>query len=239
MFGRHDPLENSRPVRGLSTTRRVAAFLALGALCAGAMLAAAPARAAGQPANPTEVFVQQNIDKGYNILNNAKLTKDERHRQFHDFIVGLTDMRRIGIFTIGQYARGASQAELDTFIAAFTEYAVAVYETRLGKYTGQTFRITGSIPRAADDVVVNTDVISLTNSAAEPFKAAFRVRKTSDGRFILTDIQVEGIWLALSQRSDFTGFLQQHNGRLADLISDLKRQTDTLLSGGAPQSASR
>jgi ABC-type transporter MlaC component len=54
------------------------------------------------------------------------------------------------------------------------------------------------------------------------------VRKTSDGRPIVTDIQVEGVWLALSQRSDFTGFLQQHGGRLSDLTSDLQRQTQVL-----------
>jgi phospholipid transport system substrate-binding protein len=236
MFGRHRLLNQSKRTFALATRRAaVAAVVA----CALTLMFAVTADAAPQPANPTEVFVQQNIDKGYNILNDMKLTKDQRHRQFHDFIIGLTDMRRIGIFTIGQYVRGASKDQLDAFIKSFTEYAVAVYETRLGKYTGQTFRITGSVQRAADDVVVNTDVISTTNASAEPFKAAFRVRKTPEGRFILTDIQVEGIWLALSQRSDFTGFLQQHNGKLSDLIVDLDRQTASLLNGGTPQSASR
>jgi phospholipid transport system substrate-binding protein len=238
MFRRHNPLNLSGLGSGAVTRRAAASYLAACAILAGSMFAVAPARAASAT-TPTEMFVQENIDKGYNILNNTKLTKDQRHQQFHAFIVGLTDMRRIGIFTLGQYARGASQAELDAFITSFTEYAVAVYETRLGKYTGQTFRITGSIQRAADDVVVNTDVVSTTNAAAEPFKAAFRVRKTSDGRFILTDIQVEGIWLALSQRSDFTGFLQQHGGKLSDLITDLNRQTGTLLGDVAPKSASR
>jgi hypothetical protein len=62
------------------------------------------------------------------------------------------------------------------------------------------------------------------------------VRKTSDDRPIVTDIQVEGIWLSLSQRSDFTGFLQQHGGRLAELTSDLQRQTQVLRNAarGAP-----
>ena len=59
----------------------------------------------------------------------------------------------------------------------------------------------------------------------------FRVRKDAGGKLIVTDLQVEGIWLALSQRSDFTGFLQQHNGRIEDLIGDLKRQTEQLRSG--------
>jgi ABC-type transporter MlaC component len=59
------------------------------------------------------------------------------------------------------------------------------------------------------------------------------VRKTSDGRPIVTDIQVEGVWLALSQRSDFNGFLQQHGGRIPDLTADLKRQAQVLRDAAA------
>ena len=143
-------------------------------------------------------------------------------------MLSLTDARRIGMFTLGQYANSASKEDIEAFINAFSEYAVAVYELRLSKYKGQTLKVTGSVQRAADDVVVNTDVVNPGTPNAQPLKAAFRVRKTSDGRPIVTDIQVEGVWLALSQRSDFTGFLQQHGGRLPDLTTDLQRQTQLL-----------
>jgi len=93
----------------------------------------------------------------------------------------------------------------------------------LSAYKGQTLKVTGSSQRAADDVVVNTDVVDPKSPSAQRYKAAFRVRKATDGHPIVTDIQIEGIWLSLSQRSDFTGFLQQHNGRIGDLIADLKR----------------
>jgi phospholipid transport system substrate-binding protein len=53
-------------------------------------------------------------------------------------------------------------------------------------------------------------------------------------------MQVEGIWLALSQRSDFTAFLQQHGGNVKALTDDLKRQAAQVnagsASGGAPKS---
>ncbi|HXJ03282.1 MAG TPA: ABC transporter substrate-binding protein [Micropepsaceae bacterium] len=197
------------------------------ALLAGVFLAAPAAYAAA--ANPAEAFVQQNIDKGYIILNNTSLSGDQRRTQFRDFMLGLTDVKRIGMFTLGQYANGASKADVDAFIMAFTDYAVAVYESRLGKYTGQTLKVTGSDARSADDVVVNADVVNPQAPAnAPPIKAAFRVRKTSDGKPIVTDMQVEGIWLALSQRSDFTGFLQQHGGSITALTDNLKMQVQQL-----------
>jgi phospholipid transport system substrate-binding protein len=193
----------------------------------------APAASAAA-ANPAEAFVQQNIDKGYVILNNTSLPDDQRRMQFRNFMLGLTDVRRIGMFTLGQYANSASKADVETFNMVFTDYAVAVYESRLGKYKGQTLKVTGSDQRAADDVVVNADVVNPSAPPnAPPIKAAFRVRKTADGKPIITDMQVEGIWLALSQRSDFTGFLQQHGGSVAALTDNLKMQIQQLSSNGA------
>ena len=176
-------------------------------------------------ANPAETFVQQNIDRGYVILNNASLGDTQRRAQFRDFMLSLTDTKRIGMFTLGQYANSAPKNDVDAFTNAFTDYAVAVYESRLSKYKGQTLKVTGSTSRAADDIVVNADVVDPNASNAQPIKVGFRVRKTSDGRPIVTDINVEGVWLALSQRSDFTAFLQMHGGSVAALTDNLKMQT--------------
>jgi len=200
----------------------LAAIVAVIAMLSASELRAAPA------ADPAEAFVQENIEKGYAVLNSTTLSDEQRRAQFRDFMLSLTDARRIGMFTLGQYANSASKEDIEAFINAFSEYAVAVYESRLSKYKGQTLKVTGSVQSAADDVVVNTDVVNPGTPNAQPLKAAFRVRKTSDGRSIVTDIQVEGVWLALSQRSDFTGFLQQHGGRLPDLTTDLQRQTQLL-----------
>ena len=191
-------------------------------------------------ASPAETFVQQNIDKGYAILN-ASLSDDQRRAQFRTFMLGLTDTRRIGMFTLGQYANGASKADLDKFTDAFIDYAVAVYESRLSKYKGQTLKVTGSSERAPDDIVVNADVVNPNSSNGQPFKVGFRVRKTSDGRPIITDMQVEGVWLALSQRSDFTGFLQQHGGSLAALTDNLHMQAQQIhaSSGQGSQQAQK
>lgn len=200
-------------------------------IAATALLSASFVRAA-PAANPAEAFVTENVARGFTILNSTTLSEEQRSSQFRSFMLSLTDVRRIGMFTLGQYANGASEQDIETFISAFSDYAVAIYESRLSKYKSQTVRVTGSVQRTADDVVVNADIIDPTSPNGPTLKAAFRVRKTSDGRPIVTDMQVEGIWLALSQRSDFTGFLAQHGGRVADLTADLQRQTQLLRNAG-------
>jgi len=212
-------------VAGPAVHLRWAKLIAVFAVLAAMLAIVQPAHAAA--ANPAEAFVQQNVDRGYGILN-SKVPDAERRAQFRQFMLMLTDPRRIGMFTLGQYANGASKQDIDDFIQAFTDYAIAVYQSRLSKYKGQTLKVTGSQQRAPDDVIVTTDVVDPNNTNAPVIKAAFRVRKAQDGREIVTDIQVEGVWLALSERSDFTGFLQQHGGSIPALTTDLKRQAKQL-----------
>ena len=214
-------------------------LIAVLALFAGALINFDLARAA-VATTPVEDFVQQNIDQGSIVLRNKSVSDTERHAQFHAFMLSISDMRRIGTFALGQYANGLSKGESDAYIAAFTDYAIPLYELWLGKYSSErTLHVTGAAQRAADDFVVSADAVSTTNRAAQPFKVSFRVRKAADGSFILTDMTAEGISLALTLRSDFTAFLQQHGDRPSDLIARLKSQSETINSGGAAPNATR
>src|ERR1700743_1204375 len=83
-------------------------------------LSFAPSLAVTSPAlaaNPAEDFVQDNIHKGLDILNNKGLSTDQRRTQFENFLLGLTDMKRIADFTLGQYRRSASPADVTAFEA--------------------------------------------------------------------------------------------------------------------------
>ena len=88
----------------------IAQFLRHAALALGLLLAMpllnGPAAAA---ANPAEEYVGDNIHKGLDILNNKGLSVDQRRSPFEQFLLGLTDMKRIAVFTLGNYRRSASQ----------------------------------------------------------------------------------------------------------------------------------
>ena len=116
-----------------------------------AMLAAAAPLLAIRPAfaaNVAEAFVGDNINRGLGILNNKQLSVPQRRDQFESFLLGLVDIRRIGLFTLGQYRRSASPEDTEAFIAAFKNYATAAYQSYFSKYSGQTLKVTGSTERA-------------------------------------------------------------------------------------------
>ena len=193
------------------------AFLVMTVGVAASLIAGAPASAA----TPAEDYVQNNINKGLDILNNKQLSTEQRRSQFETFLLGLTDMKRIADFTLGQYRRTASPADLAAFEGAFQNYAPAVYQSYFSKYAGQTMKVTGSQARAPDDIIVATQLIDPhDHSGQQPLEVDFRVR-TDAGKPVVVDFSVAGIWLALNERDQFTSFLGQNNGNIPTLVSHL------------------
>ena len=101
---------------------------------------------AARAATPAESFIQSdNIQKGLADPEQSRGPQRERSvRELH--LEGLTDIARIGPLPRSANARRAASPEQDiaSFDAAFKSYAVAVYQSRLSAYTGQTLKVTGS-----------------------------------------------------------------------------------------------
>lgn len=209
-----------------SPTRRAMLLAALLSTCA--MMAAGPAAAA---ANVAENFVDENIRKGLDILRDKKLTTVQRRDQFETLLLGLVDVRRIGLFTLGQYRRTAPPDDVEAFLNAFKNYATAAYQSYFAKYTNQTLKVTGSTKRSDTDYIVQTLLID-PNSNQQPAEVDFRVR-TDTGKPVLVDVAYQGIWLSLEERDQFVAFLGQNNGNIRTLIAHLSELAVNL---GKPQS---
>src|ERR1700761_3510362 len=189
----------------------------LALVVAGIGLAVAPASAAP----PAEAFVQSNISRGLGILNNKGASVEQKRVQFEDFLLGLTDMKRIANFTLGSYRRTASQQDQDTFAAAFQTYGTAVYQSYFSKYSGQTLKVTGSQERAPGDTIVQTVLIDPNDHSGQaPLEVDFRILE-DNGKMVVIDFSVAGIWLALEERDQFSAFLGQNNGSIPALASHL------------------
>ena len=176
--------------------------------------------AAGAGQSAAEQFVSNNIQRGFDILNDAALSAADRRARFAAFLLDLTDLRRVAVFLLGRYARSAPATQVDAFVDAFRDYSLAVYQSYFAQYAGQTLKVTGSHERAPGDDIVQTQVSGGSNGAA-PLEVDFRIR--SDGpKPVLVDIAVAGIWLALAQREEFSAVLSHSNGDIAALIQHLK-----------------
>jgi len=215
---------NSRKDRMMARTASLFALLAL--LLRGIAplsLSVLAMGTAARAATPAEAFISSNIQRSLEILNGKELRPEQRSQQFQDLLLGIVDMKRIALFTLGQYGRTASAPDQDRFVAAFQNYAVASYQTYLARYAGQTLTVTGSTERAPQDVVVMTTLGDPKDQRGrQPLEVDFRVRSDT-GRPMLVDFNVAGIWLALEERDQFVAFLDHNDGSVPKLIEHLNQ----------------
>jgi len=196
------------------------------------LLATAPllmTQPAAAAPNVAESFVDENIHKGLDILKDNKLSANQRRDQFEALLLGLVDVRRIGLFTLGQYRRTAPPDDVEAFIGAFKNYATAAYHSYFVRYTNQTLKVTGSTERSPTDFIVQTLLID-PGSNQQPSEVDFRVR-TDAGKPVLVDVAYQGIWLSLEERDQFVAFLGQNNGNVRSLVAHL---SDLAVNMGKP-----
>ncbi len=195
----------------------VAAALLAAALFAVPGVALAQAsRAHGDP--EAEAFVQSQANRVLEILSNPSIGVEAKKQSFRQIINQVADVPRITSFVLGRYRRIVTPAQYADFSVAFKAYAENVYESRLNEYKGQTLRVVGSTVRQPGDVVVTTEIVG----AAQPAQVNWRVIRGSDGRYRAVDVQVAGIWLAITEQQDFVSTLDNHGGDINLLIGQLR-----------------
>jgi len=185
-------------------------------------------------ASPAEAFIDQNVVKGLSILGDKSITEQQRRDKFRTFLTGLTDLKRIALFTLGPAKRTATDAEKAQFVDAFRDFAVAIYETRLSNYSGQTLKVTGSQTTGRGDTIVNAMIIDphASSAADKNLPVAFRV-SDDGGKLVVIDVNVLGVWLAIEERDQFSSFLGDHGNNVGALVAHLKDLTAQFRSGAA------
>ena len=172
---------------------------------AGLLIAARPAAAADPAAVITDLGNQALQVLGKNVDPNQRVV---RFRQLfsQDF-----DVPGIARFVLGRYWRIATPAQQQEFIRLFTSYIAVAYSDRLAEYSGETLRVTGS--RAAPDgSVVSTEIVR--PNGAPPAKVDWLLTQ-QDGAYKISDVIVEGVSMAVTQRSEFASVIQRNGGQVA------------------------
>lgn len=195
---------------------------------------AGPAYGASSQDSAVESYVQTNIDHGIAILKDKSLAPAAKREQVRDLLSTLLDTKKIGLFALGPARAKASQADLDSYIAAFKAFMIGSYVTRLNGYGGQSLKVTGVIDHAPGDFVVTSVLVDPSNpDDPDPVHVDFRVLN-ENGKFAVVDASIAGVWLGLAQRDDFVGFLGQHDDSVPQLTAHLKEMTATF---NAPKTA--
>jgi phospholipid transport system substrate-binding protein len=183
----------------------------------GMLISARPAAAAADPAaviislgNHALEVLGNNVDPKLRVARLRQLFSE-------DF-----DVPGIARFVLGRYWRVATEPQQQEFVKLFADYIALAYSNRLAEYSGETLHVTGTRP-ASDGSVVSSEIVR-PNGA--PSAKVDWVLTAHDGAYKISDVVVEGVSMAVTQRSEFASVIQRNGGQVQGLITALRQKTE-------------
>lgn len=157
-------------------------------------------------------------DQAINTIANKGLDEDAKKQVFRRLLTQNFDMSTIGRFAMGRFWRVATPEQQKEYSRLYEKMIVDVYTARFNKYSGQSFDVTENRVDSSGDIVVSSKV---TGSGA-PIMVDWRVRPKG-GSYRIIDVMVEGVSMAVTQRNDFAGIIQQGGGTIDALLEYLRK----------------
>jgi len=196
---------------------RTAARLCAVLLAVSLIAAPGAARAAEDPGG----FIADLGQRTVHVLA-SKLSESEREAQFRTIFDEGFDVPLIARFVLGTYWRSTSETQRQDFVALFETYVVHAYAVRFNEYAGQLLKVV-SARAEGDDAALVVSRIEQPNGAP-PLRIDWRVGKTAKG-YKITDVVVEGVSMAVTQRQEFASVIQRNGGQVDALLKLLREKT--------------
>ena len=167
-------------------------------------------------------YVISTTEKAINTLTDESINQQEKEVRFGKLFDENFDIPSISRFVLGKYWKSATKTQKKEFIVTFRNYVVKTYSSRFNEYTGEKLSLISSENESNPKLfIVHT---ALNREDAPPIKVDWRVGLKKD-RYVILDIIIEGISLAITQRSEFTSVIDQNDGNVDNLIKLLKEKS--------------
>ncbi|MBU2890005.1 MlaC/ttg2D family ABC transporter substrate-binding protein [Celeribacter halophilus] len=182
----------------------------LGALGAALIL---PQSALAFSSAQAEALIDKAVADINAIINSGK-SESAMYVDFEKVLVRYADMPNIARSVLGPPARSASAAQLRSFTKAFQTYVARKYGSRFREFIGGRVEVNSTQKINSIYDVRCTAVLK----GEPPFAISFIVHDKA-GKFI--DLQIEGISLLKSERSEIGAMLDKAGGNIDKLAAAL------------------
>jgi len=186
------------------------------------LLGARPGHAedGGAQSDPVE-FLSGFSTKAIEVLAASQLNDEQRAAEFRRLLTDGFDVNAISRFVLGRHWRKATKEQRVEYRQLFEDFIVATYARRLSGQTDGSFVIGAVRERTEKRAIIASEV---QRPEAESIAIDWRLRyKNGDWRIV--DIAVEGISMAITQRSEFYAVISNNGGHVEGLLQKLREKT--------------
>lgn len=180
----------------------------LGTLFAATAISAMPAMAA----TAAESFVSS---VGNSVIEAAR---NGSEANFRNVLRASADVETIAVFSLGSYRKNLDAGRKGEYVGLVETYIARVFSENATRLAGNSLEVTGS-QEAADSVIVKS---LLKYEDGRSVAVTWRLVKRG-GNYKIFDVNVDGIWLATTQKTNFVSVLKQNNGDIGALLTYLKQ----------------
>ncbi len=202
---------------------RLTQTLAVMALALSALFST-PAPAADKSPDDAKAFIQTLAQQAITTVANRQLSDKERTENFRRLFIASFDLPQISQFVLGRYWKTATPEQQQEFVKQFEEMQVLNWTQRFKDYKGEGLAVTNA---AKDDRGYTVDS-QINHPPAAPMPVQWKVHQGDNGQLLVTDIVVEGVSMAITQRSDYNSLLQGNGGKIDGLLNALRTKTDQM-----------
>ncbi len=163
-------------------------------------------------------FVKSTADKLVSVVNGQESDREKRAKLMQ-IIDGTVDVDGVARFCLGRFWRNASAEQQQRYTQLFHQVLVNNIAAKLGEYRGVRYTIGRTQQR--DETAVVSTVIERPNNP--PAKVDWIISDPAGVPRII-DVVAEGASLRLTQRDDYTSYLNRHNYSVDALIEAMHQQ---------------
>lgn len=191
------------------------------------IIAVAPARADQHLAASSE-FIRSLADRAITTLTAEGQTTEMRRDQFRNLFREGFAINGIARFVLGRYWRRATEADRTEYLALFEDVIVNTWADRFSSYSGQEFTVQTAVDAPSAHEAERVAIVrSLFFSDPQtPIRVDWRVASRGN-IFKITDVTVEGISMANTQRDEFASVIRSNSGELSALLDILRKKRDS------------
>lgn len=190
------------------------------------ILAVSPVHADQHLAASTE-FVQDLADRAINTLT-ADQTAEARRVQFRDLFREGFAIKGIARYVLGSSWSSMSNSDRTEYLTLFEDVIVTTWADRFFDFSGQKFTVDNAVDASSANTSEHVAIIRSVffTDPQTPIHIDWRVASRGD-LFKITDVVVEGVSMANTQRDEFSSVIASNSGEISALLDILRNKRDS------------
>ena len=167
-----------------------------------------------------DVFIQSTVNRAADTLG-GNFSKEERIEKLKDIAKETVDIEGISLYSLGTYRKEISKEQLVRYKMVFRNYFLKSFSSRLAEYTDPEIEVKGKKYLNEKYTIVNSVLVATSNRPE--VNIDWRVYTKNPSNPVIRDLIIEGLSLARTQREEFNSVIQNGDGDIQILFSNLRK----------------